>query len=306
MHGFDGRNAVITGAGSGLGREFARLGAGLGMSLMLADVQEDALEATRAELDAAGARVHAMRTDVSDAAAVNALADAAFSKLGAVHLLFNNAGVATSGLAWEHSIEDWRWTLGVNLWGVIHGIHAFVPRMLEAARADAGYRGHVVNTASMAGLLNAPNMAAYNASKHAVVALSETLQHDLGLVTAQIGASVLCPYFVPTAIHRSQRNRPDGLQAAGAQTVSQRVSQAMLDKAVASGRVSAQQVAHATFEAVAECRFYVFSHPEALAPVLQRAEHLVAGRNPPDPYAGKPALRAELEAALRQQQGVDA
>lgn len=299
MDDFHGKVAVITGAGSGFGREFARIGAGLGMKLVLADVQADALAAVRTELEAQGADVLARVVDVADGAQVGALAVATMERFGAVHLLFNNAGVAAAGLVWENSERDWQWALGVNLWGVIHGIRAFVPRMLESAKADATYRGHVVNTASMAGLVNPPASGVYNVSKHAVVALSETLHHDLGLVTDQVGSSVLCPYFVPTGINRSHRNRPGELANAAPPTRSQRVAQAMVDKALASSRVTAEQVAQLTFDAIRERRFYIISHPQALDGVRLRADDILALRNPTDPFSQKPAVRDALVAALR-------
>lgn len=298
MHDFGGKVAVITGAGSGFGREFARLGAELGMSLVLADVQTDALQAIRGELEAGGTRVLARVLDVADAAQVDALAEAAEAEFGDVHLLFNNAGVGTAGLIWENSLADWQWTLGVNLWGVIHGLRAFVPRMLESARRSPGYQGHIVNTASMAGLVNPPASGVYNVSKHAVVSLSETLYHDLGLVTGQLHCSVLCPFYVPTGISQSQRNRPSEFGNASPLTRSQRVAQAMLDKAVSSGKVSAEDVARMTFDAVREGRFYIASHPRALDGVRVRADDIVAMRNPTDPLAARPGLRESLVDAL--------
>lgn len=297
---FSGKVAVITGAGSGFGREFARLGAELGMSLVLADVQTDALQAVCSELEAGGAKVLSRVLDVADATQVDALAEATEAEFGDVHLLFNNAGVGTAGLIWENSLADWQWTLGVNLWGVIHGMRAFVPRMLAAAKASPAYQGHVVNTASMAGLLNPPASGVYNVSKNAVVALSETLHHDLGLVTEQVHCSVLCPFFVPTGISASQRNRPLEFDNAAPLTRSQRVAQAMLDKAVSSGKVSAVDVARMTFNAVREGQFYIASHPRALDGVRQRAEDIVALRNPSDPFAARPELRESLVEALRE------
>lgn len=295
-----GKTAVITGAGSGFGREFARLGASNGMRLVLADVQADALQATHDELAAGGADVISRVVDVADGAQVHALADAAFAHTGDVHVLFNNAGVGTVGLIWENSERDWAWTLGVNLWGVIHGMRAFVPRMLAAATASPGYRAHVVNTASMAGLLNPPAGGVYNVSKHAVVSLSETLYHDLALVTQQVRCSVLCPYYVPTGIHESRRNRPGALANDAPPTRSQRVAEAMTSKAVTSGKVSAADVARDTFDAIRNGRFYVVSHPKALAGVHQRAEDIVALRNPGDPFAERPAVRDALVEALRE------
>jgi short-subunit dehydrogenase len=166
--------------------------------------------------------------------------------------------------------------------------------MLEAAKRDAGYEGHVVNTASMAGLLAPPTMGVYNVSKHAVVALTETMYQDLALVTDRVHCSLLCPYFVPTGISRSERNRGD---APGNLTLSQRVSQAMTDKAVSSSKVTAAQVAQIVFDAVRARRFYIYSHPKALKGVQTRMEDVLQQRNPTDPYAERP----EVSAALRQQ-----
>jgi NAD(P)-dependent dehydrogenase (short-subunit alcohol dehydrogenase family) len=300
MKTFQGRTAVITGAGSGFGLETARLAAREGMNVVMADVQADALERAAAEVRALGAAVLAFRLDVSKAAEVEALAAATVERFGAPHVVFNNAGVGHGGLIWEHSAKDWEWVLGVNVMGVAHGVRAFTPLMLAAAQADAAYEGHIVNTASMAGLLNAPNMGVYNVSKHAVVSLSETLYQDLSLVTDQVTASVLCPFFVPTGINASHRNRPADMSDAGARaTRSQRVAQAMVSKAVDSGKVSAAQVAAMVFDALREKRFYLYSHPKALATVQTRLEDIMLARNPTDPFADKPQIGAELRAALR-------
>ena len=299
MDNFKDKVAVITGGASGFGREFANIGAGLGMRLVLADVQQDALDQARAELEAAGAQVLAMRCDVRQAEQVQALADATMAHFGGVHLVFNNAGVGAGGLIWENTQADWEWVLGVNLWGVINGVRIFTKLMLETAAREPGYQGHIVNTASMAGLLNAPTMGVYNVSKHAVVSLSESLYHDLKLVEAPIGASVLCPYFVPTGIHQSHRNRPDELKA-DAPTVSQRASQAMSNKAVSSGKVSAAQVAQWTFDAIRDGKFYIYSHPGALGNVQKRMEEIVTQANPGDPYASAPHVREMLQAKLKE------
>jgi NAD(P)-dependent dehydrogenase (short-subunit alcohol dehydrogenase family) len=283
---FAGRTAVITGAGSGFGLEASRIAARSGMKLVMADVQADALERAVAEID------------VAQAAEVEALGAATLDRFGAPHLVFNNAGVGAGGLIWEHTLKDWEWVVGVNLMGVAHGVRVFTPMMLAAAAQDPGYEGHIVNTASMAGLLNTPNMGVYNVTKHAVVSLSETLYQDLRLVTDRIGASVLCPYFVPTGIGESHRNRPTALRGQRA-TQSQRVAHTMIGKAVESGRVSAVQVAQFVFDAVREGRFYIYSHPQALAGVQTRMEDIVQGRNPSDPYDSKPELGQQLKAALR-------
>ena len=220
------------------------------------------------------------------------------ARFGAPHLVFNNAGVGSGGLIWENSVQDWEWVLGVNLMGVVHGVRVFTPMMLDAARNDPAWRGHIVNTASMAGLLTPPNMGVYNVSKHAVVSLSETLYQDLSLVSDQVGASVLCPYFVSTGINDSHRNRPGAL-AADKPTRSQLIGQAMISKAVSSGKVTAAEVAQKVFDAVAAGQFYIFSHPQALGAVRTRMEDIVQVRNPTDPFADKPELGVQLRAQLR-------
>lgn len=299
MKDFNGRTAVITGAASGFGLEASRIAAREGMKVAMVDVQQDALDAAAAEVGALGAEVLAVRVDVSKAAEVEALGAQVRQRFGAPHLVFNNAGVGSGGLIWENSLADWEWVLGVNLMGVVHGVRVFTPMMLAAAAEDPGYEGHIVNTASMAGLVNMPNMGVYNVSKHAVVSLSETLYQDLALVTDRVGASVLCPFYVPTGIKTSERNRPAALGAGDALTRSQRVQQAMTDKAVSAGRISAEQVARFVFDAVAERRFYIYSHPKALAGVQTRIDDIVAPRNPSDPFAARPEIGAALRAALR-------
>ncbi|MGC4079962.1 MAG: SDR family oxidoreductase [Rubrivivax sp.] len=296
---WQGRVAVITGAANGFGLETARIAAARGMKIVAADLQAAALDAAAEELRGRGAEVLPFRLDVAKAADVEALAAATFERFGTPHFVFNNAGVGAGGLIWEQSARDWEWVLGVNLMGVAHGVRVFVPAMLEAAKADTGYRGHVVNTASMAGLVNMPNMGVYNVSKHAVVALSETLYQDLSLVAERVHAHVLCPFFVPTGIHESGRHRPAELATDGRPTRSQMVAQAMMEKAVTGGKVSAADVAQWVFEAMDENRFYVFSHPQTLGSVRQRMEDLVAGRNPSDAFADRPQVGEQLRAALR-------
>jgi len=293
-----GQTAVITGGASGLGLELARLAASRGMKLVLADVQAGALEAAAAEL---GARTEVLArvVDVSRAAEVEGLGEATAARFGAPHLVFNNAGVGFGGFVWEHSVKDWEWVLGVNLWGVAHGVRVFTPMMLAAAAADPAWRGRVVNTASIAGLINAPNMGVYNVSKHAVVSLSETLYQDLKLVTDQVSASVLCPLFVPTGIHQSHRNRPRETLSGAGPTRSQRAAQAMTAKAVSSGKVSAAEVARRTFEAIDQDRFYIFSHDVAPSLVRPRLEDVTLGRNPSDPFADKPEIGAALREAVK-------
>lgn len=288
-----GKTAVITGAGSGFGLELARLCKQEGMKLVLVDVQADALARAAAELQPAMAQ----RVDVSSAAEMATLAAAVQAHVGAPHLAFNNAGVAFGGLIWEATVADWDWVLGVNLMGVVHGVRLFTPMMLAAAQADPAYQGHVVNTASMAGVLNPPLSGPYNVSKHAVVSLTETLHHDLALVTEQVHASVLCPYFVPTGIAESHRNRDPGTMHQA--TPSQRASYLMSSKAVASGKLSATDVAALVLRAVRERQFWVFSHPKALGLVGQRVDEMLNARNPGDPFAERPELGAQLRDTLR-------
>ena len=301
---FKGKTAVLTGAGSGFGLECARIAANLGMNVVMVDVQQDALDKASSEISATaatnGGQVLSFRLDISKVDEVEAMANKVFQTLGAPHFVFNNAGVGAGGLIWETSAKDWDWVLGVNLMGVVHCVRLFTPMMLDAAKKDPAYQGHIVNTASMAGLLNAPNMGVYNVSKHAVVSLTETLYQDLRLVTDQISASVLCPFFVPTGISQSHRNKPSDMHDSnGKPTKSQLIGQAMSDKAVSSGKISAAEVAQKVFDAIAADQFYIYSHPKALASVQTRMEDVVMLRNPTDPFAGKPEIGASLKAALR-------
>jgi NAD(P)-dependent dehydrogenase (short-subunit alcohol dehydrogenase family) len=284
MKVFSGKTAVITGAGSGFGREFARTAAALGMNLALADIQQDALDAITEDLRSGGTKVFSLRTDVAKQADMETLAAQTFETYGGVHLLFNNAGVGAGGFVWENSVADWEWVLGVNLWSVIHGIRLFVPKMLAQ-----GDECHVVNTASVAGLLSAQTMGIYNASKHAVVTLSETLYQDLRAARANIGVTVLCPAFVPTGIANSERNRPAELPAA-APTESQKIAQAASNKAVSSGKLTAAHVAAKTFDCIREQKFYCITHPKILGSVELRLQDILLQRNPTDPFSLKPSV----------------
>ncbi len=288
MENLDEKVAVITGAGGGFGREFARLAAHHGMRLVLTDVQPDALATIVNELRESGVAVIDQVIDVADGRQVAQLADRAFAEFGGVHLLMNNAGVGCGGYLWENSDRDWQWVMGVNLMGVVHGIRHFVPRML-AAEAN-GETGHIVNTASMAGWLAPPLMGVYNVSKHAVVALTETLYHDLRLAQSTLGVSLLCPAFVPTGIAQSHRNRPPELTD-DAQAPSKQMAQVSLEKAVSSGRLSAADVAKMTFDAVRANRFFVFTHPQILPGVEARIAAALSGSAPADPYATRPQTR---------------
>jgi len=281
MKDFQGKVAVITGGASGLGRAMAERFAREGMRIVLADVEPNALAKAEAEMKAGGANVIGVRTDVSRAAEVEALAQKALGAFGAVHIVANNAGVAPLGNAWENSVADWEWTLGVNLWGVIHGVRVFTPIMLAQ-----GGEAHIINTASVSGLISPPGSAMYNVTKHAVVTLTETLYHDLALKQARIGCSVLCPAYVPTGIIDSERNRPAPLQnPAREKTAEQQAREAMLRKAVTSGKLSAADVAEKVYEAVRERRFYILTHPKIKPSIQWRMEDILQERNPTNPMA---------------------
>jgi NAD(P)-dependent dehydrogenase (short-subunit alcohol dehydrogenase family) len=298
MKSFQGKTAVITGAASGFGLETSRLAARAGMNIVMADVQQDALEKAAAEIGSLGAPVLPFRLDVSRAEQVEAMGRATVERFGVPHFVFNNAGIGSGGLIWEHSAREWEWIVGVNLMGVAHGIRVFTPLMLEAAKKDPAYEGHITNTASMAGMVNMPNMGSYNVTKNAVVAMSETLFQDLALVTDQVHCSVLCPFFVPTGIHQSDRNRPADLGEAQL-TKSQMIAKALGEKAVTSGKVTAAQVAQMVMDAVADNRFYVFSHPHALGSVQTRLEDIMLLRNPSDPFKDRPKIGQQLRDAIR-------
>jgi NAD(P)-dependent dehydrogenase (short-subunit alcohol dehydrogenase family) len=278
MFDFAGKVAVITGAAGGFGRAFADKAAALGMKLVLADVDEAALARAVDALRSAGAQALGVRTDVSREAEVAALAQAALDAYGKVHLLFNNAGVATAGFVWESSARDWSWVFGVNVMGVANGVRVFTPIMLAQQEP-----AHIVNTASVAGLVTAPGIGVYNASKHAVVALSETLYHDLRSAGAPIGCSLLCPAFVPTGIAGAERSRPAELRNDAPPTRSQLAAGLQLKRAVQSGKQSAADIAELTFEAVREGRFYVLTHPAIMESIKLRHADIEGERAPSVP-----------------------
>lgn len=275
MKEFRNRVAVVTGGASGIGRAMALRFAREGMKIVLADVQADALKNTEAEFEQAGIPVLAVRTDVSKGRDVDALADRAFKTFGGVHVLCNNAGVAPGGTVWEQTEKDWEWTLGVNVWGVIHGIRAFVPRMIEQ-NVDC----HVINTASVAGLLSLPGMAMYCVSKHAVVTLSECLHHDLVEFSAKVRASVLCPAYVPTAISDSERNRPAALREERPKSPEDLRREEQLRHAVQSGRISAEQIADSVLDAIRAEKFYILPHQKIKPAIETRMQDILQEREP--------------------------
>ncbi len=275
MEDLKNKVAVITGGAEGIGRAIALRAAKEGMKLVLADINADSLAITVAELEGQGAEVIGVPTDVSIYDDVEALANAAFTRFHRVHLLVNNAGVALCKPAWELTSEDWDWVLGVNLHGVIHGLQAFVPRMISD-----GEEGHIINTASAAGLLATPGFAAYSVSKHGVVALSEVLYHDLALRESRLKVSVLCPAWVKTRIAESERNREDDERSdlSTFDPVSMKIAAAVL-QATASG-IEPGFVADAVFEAIVSERFYILTHPDTKSGVRVRMEDILLGRNP--------------------------
>jgi NAD(P)-dependent dehydrogenase (short-subunit alcohol dehydrogenase family) len=275
MRELKGKVAVVTGAASGIGRAMAERFGREGMKIVLADVEERALIETRDAFLKAGVETIAMTVDVSQANQVEGLAKRAFEKFGATHILCNNAGIAVGGFAWEVSQADWDWVLGVNLGGVVHGIRAFVPRMISQGE------GHVVNTASLAGLISAPGMAPYCASKHAVVAISECLHHDLKLVAGgKVQVSVLCPAWVRTRIADSERNRPANTPRRPAVSAPQAaLLEGMVRQAVAGG-IAPEEVADQVLQAVIDERFWVLTHPRSRGVVEKRMQGILEDRSP--------------------------
>ena len=264
LDGLRGRVAVITGGASGIGRALAERFATAGARLVLADVEEPALAAAGAELRAAGAEVAEVVTDVADPGAVDALADAAYERFGVVHVVCNNAGVVSTGPSWEQSIEDWQWVLGVDLWGVIHGVRSFVPRMLAG-----GEPGHIVNTASIAGLLPFPNIAPYDVAKAGVVALSEALHSELRAAGGAIGVSVLCPGVVPTRISESGRNRPGAARPEQLDIGTQRNPPPTA--------LTPAQIAEQVHDAIVGERFWIVTHEPYREWITRRAEVILTG-----------------------------
>ncbi|MDQ1457740.1 MAG: hypothetical protein QOH28_3360 [Actinomycetota bacterium] len=274
MQDLRGKVAVVTGGASGIGYALARCFASEGARVVIGDVEAAALDRAVSELGASGADVEGVVTDVTDPAQMQALADAAVTRFDGVHVFCNNAGVGGGGLSWEMPLSTWEWVIGVNLWGVIHGVRAFVPLLMQQTEA------HIVNTASVAGLVAAPFMGPYNASKHAVVAISETLHHELALSAPQVRVSVLCPGWVNTNIAQSARNRPAHLQEGAAPDPE---AAALLRGFIEQG-MPPDEVAAKVLEAIREERFWILTHDEPgdfwVDGVNQRLRSLGARANP--------------------------
>jgi len=271
MEDLQGKVAVITGGASGIGLAVAQRAAAQGMKIVLGDIEDGPLALAVDELGASGAEAIGVRTDVADRSSVEALRDRALDRFGAVHLVHNNAGIGLGGPIWEVTEEDWRWILGVNLWGVIHGVATFTPLLIEQGE------GHIVNTASIAGLIVAPFLGPYNATKQAVVAISETLFKDLQTLGAPVGVSVLCPGFVQTRIAESARNRPDWAPDQDS-TVAAEV-QGVVQNLVDAG-IAPTTVADRVIDAVRTNTFYILTHPELDIALTTRFDDIVQGRAP--------------------------
>jgi len=277
MNDYRGKVAVITGAASGIGRALADRCAREGLRVVLADIETAALDRADVELKAGGASTLAVKTDVSDPQSIETLADQAYSAFGSVDLLVNNAGVGGGSGVWDTSLEDWQWILGVNLWGVIHGVRTFVPRML--AQNTPGW---IVNTASVAGLVSSPGLGAYKVAKHGVVTLSETLFHELAMRQSKIKVSVLCPGFVNTAILDSDRNHPGGRRSKEGMSPMDAAIREQVRQGIETGMAPAQ-IADAVFDAIHAERFYILTHPEYKEAVRIRMEDIIEQRTPTPP-----------------------
>ena len=260
----NGKVAVVTGGASGIGRAMAARFAAAGMHVVIADVQRDALDATAAELG-----LHGVRVDVSDADSVAALADEVFTRFGAVNVLCNNAGVGGGGRIADQTLNDWKWVIDVNLWGVVHGLHAFMPHLMAAPGG-----AHIVNTASMAGLASWPSIGPYCATKYAVVAISEALSTELA--GTDVGVSVLCPGVVNTNIFTSQRNRPEHLRNEAKKAEARAANRQLAEQIGIDPAIVADRVANA----IRDRQFWIFTHPELLDAVETRHQGIMAARQP--------------------------
>jgi NAD(P)-dependent dehydrogenase (short-subunit alcohol dehydrogenase family) len=281
MKQLEGRVAVVTGGASGIGNAMATRFAREGMKIVLVDIEAEALAKAAQTLEGAGAEVLQRRCDVSDAGEMDALAEATLERFGAVHVVCNNAGVGSGGPMWELTTEDWEFALRPNLWGVIHGVRVFTRHMI------AQDEGHIVNTASMAGLVSVPGIGPYNVTKHGVVTLSETLHHDLAGIGSQVGVSVLCPGHVNTRIFESERNRPDELAATGQDLSSeQRLATSRMFKKIVEASMPAEQVADRVHEAILDGTFYIHTHENHRRAVEQRMRAILDGARPAVPEGG--------------------
>ena len=292
-----GKVAVVTGAGSGIGLAMSHAFAEAGCSVVMADVQADALDAAAVAVGEHGGEVLARRVDVSTADEVGALAEATVDRFGGVHIVCNNAGVGSAGDPWFGPLASWEWVFGVNLWGVVHGVRAFLPHLI------AGGGGHIVNTASMLGLYAGLNPV-YDATKHAVVALTEDLYNAMQLVPVDIGVSCLCPGWVRTGIAHSDRNWPDALGELPGRDAGAEVSFSYLERAIDEGMQPAA-VADLVVGAVSDDRFWIFPHPEWVEVAMERFHRIGDGLDPapPEEFPGLPP-RSQIIAEVMEAMGL--
>jgi NAD(P)-dependent dehydrogenase (short-subunit alcohol dehydrogenase family) len=278
MNEFQGKVAVITGAASGIGRAIAERCVGAGVKVVLADIDEAHLAKAESELQALGGTVLSVRTDVSKRSEVESLARQAFDAFGQVHLLFNNAGVAAGGAPWEATWNDWEWVIGVNLWGVLHGVKVFTPLMM-AQNTEC----HIVNTSSSAGLVVGGGSAPYAVTKHAVVALSESLYLSLQQRNSLVKVSVLCPGLVRTDIINAERHRPAELRNEPVAITPEMQAGLAAFKAALDAATPPLEVADAVFDAIRKEQFYILSHPEWIEVIRLRTDSLLRMENPQNP-----------------------
>ena len=280
MQQLDGKVAVVTGGASGIGLAMAQRFAREGMKLALADIETGALEQAAADFEADGVEVFPHVVDVSNADQMDGLAQAVLDRFGAVHVVCNNAGVATGGPMWELSTADWEFALRPNLWGVIHGVRVFTKHLI------AQDEGHIVNTASLAGLVSVPGVGPYNVTKHGVVTLSETLHGELAALGSKVGVSVLCPGFVNTRLWDSERNRPEELKSAETTPNAEQEQAAQVLKALIVGGTPVDPIAERVLDAVRNQRFYILTHEGSEGFVEQRMQRIVKGEDPAPPAEG--------------------
>ncbi len=281
MQDLAGKVAVVTGGASGIGHALATRFAKEGMKLVLVDVESGPLAEAAKAFEASGTEVLPQQLDVSDADKMDALAENTLERFGAVHVVCNNAGVGSGGPMWELTTEDWEFALRPNLWGVIHGVRVFTKHMI------AQDEGHIVNTASMAGLVSVPGMGPYNVTKHGVVTLSETLHHELAGLGSKVGVSVLCPGHVNTRIWESERNRPDELSATGPNASSEeRLETREMFKSLVLASMPAERVAGRVHDAILDGTFYIHTHENVYAAVEKRMQAILDGKRPAMPEGG--------------------
>lgn len=303
--------AVITGAASGLGKSLSQMAYKRGLNLVLVDADRTNLETLAHDIYKSNTnqsnkmKILTHVGNVSDVNTFKAVSELTVKELGYPNYIFNNAGISRSGFCWEHSPNDWKSFLDVNIMGTVNGIHIFTPLMLTAAKKNSNYFGHFINTASMAGLVSMPLSGMYNVSKHAIVTLSETLYHDLQFLTNKISVSVICPFFFSTDINNSIKNINNKVIAQYHMTPSEKIGNAFLNKAVSSGKISSDTVAEIVFNSIDKKQFYIYTHPNSLETVKTRFDDILQQRNPSSPYGTKSDIADKLKASLLEAYVVD-